>query len=293
MGRRIGRAAGLAVVLCACGLRVVGSYVGDVGPEGGAPPPPSPFDAGDDATDAPDADDGGCRPPLLGPDGGRTLNARASALTKTLDGVLADYDVSCPLYVLDRTTAAAAIHLDGGTLDASARVYVEWEPDALWVGVDVTSAPPEASTSDAGYVYYNDSFELYLSGAPDMRTGLYGTFDHHVIVDYASHGVQEVDGGEAPFTDAHSIVKASNDGWTLEAKLAYPTERGTPPFQRGQTLAFDALYNVGVDQQNYLLLARQPHPPCTGCAACTTCNGLEIYDFPAFDPMVFAPLLLR
>src|SRR5205823_13167461 len=103
----------------------------------GGPPgtgaPPAPFDAGDAAMDAGEIDDGGCRPPRFGADGGRALNARASTLTKTLDGVLADYDVSCPLYVLDPSTAAAVVQRDGGAIDASARVFVEWEPDALWV----------------------------------------------------------------------------------------------------------------------------------------------------------------
>jgi hypothetical protein len=282
----------------ACGLDVVGARVDptlDAGTPSAPPsaPPPTAEEAGPDAPSDEDVptlplDDGGCRPPILEADGGRVLNARASVQAKTLDGLLDDFDRTCPLYVLDETTAAGLVGKPpGGT---SASVYVEWTPSDLWVGVDV-SHPAPAGTMDAS-IEQNDSVEVYVSGLPAARNGDYGTYDHHYIVDWAGrqqHFTAPNWLTRLPFSGAK--VTTRSGGYVVEAKIGVADAPLGATLAKGRALAFDALLNVGTGQKIYLLLGQQPHAACT-CASCVCNYGPDI-DYPYNDSLVFVPLTLR
>lgn len=208
--------------------------------------------------------------------GARYAFAVASRPPKVLDGDLADFR-RCIAIRLDGTTAART----HGTTVANANVYVEWEPDALWLGAEIADVVVEGN--DPLRPFMNDSIEIYLSGA-GLRTGDYGPLDHQYVVDHAGRA-REYSGGRevGPFTRA--VAAKTPTGYRIEMRIDASTF-STAPLAKGDVKFLNVLLSDGIGQPSWLLWAMQPHASCA-CTACL-CNTT-----PAMDTLLFAPITLR
>jgi len=292
-----------------------GSLLG--GDQDDAPPNASVADAADeeaaavtvssDASQIP-VDEGGCHPPGIVDNGSRTLYGYRSTTAKTLDGVLDDFSVTCPTYVLTRATTAYIFESDGGFGDPTAKVYVEWEPDTLWIGVDVSGLTPsehDAGTNDDADAdasaplepRNNDSVEVYVSAKPDERDsdGLKTQWERQYILDFLGNALQYIGAENVPTSFPDSRAIARSNGYTIEMRIGSDVFL---PFTLGRKLGFDVLLNVGTFQRNFGFLALQPHAVCGySCpdgsfCSCNYPSGSG-GDTPAFDTLLYAPLTLR
>jgi len=236
--------------------------------------------AGDAATDGASAPAPGC-PPLSDapPTGARWAIARQSTKPKTLDGDFSDYD-GCVTVVIDTTTAARV----KGTPAATARIFVEWEPAALWIAAEISD--PELEGTDPIRPYMNDSLEVYLSSA-GLRTGDYGPHDRQLVIDHKDLGLHYPryprNGLPERYRDARAYVTPG--GWRVEMRVHAVAMLGAP-LAKGDVRFIDFMLTDGVRQSDFLIWAMQPHAACT-CARCD-CNRS-----PAYDTLLFAPLTLE
>jgi hypothetical protein len=185
----------------------------------------------------------------------------------------------CTSFVLDRSTAALERTTDGGVVQASARVTLEWDDTALYIAVDVDD--PLLEGVDPG-PYANDSVEIYASGFGTVRTGDYTKLDHHLIVDYNGTSLDFSADINTPVPYPSTVVLTPK-GYRIETRIGASALGG--PLGAGQTLWFDALLNDGTNQKKFLVWAMTPHASCT-CDACA-CNFS-----PAYDTLLFAPFTL-
>ncbi len=239
-----------------------------------APAPGAGTDAG-----APGLADG-C-PPLSDtpPTGARWAVARQSTKPKVLDGDFSDYD-GCVTIVVDTTTAARV----KGTPAATAKIFIEWEPVALWIAAEITD--PKREGTNPVRPYMNDSLEVYVSSA-GLRTGDYGPYDRQFIIDhkglslhyprYPRNGLPELN------PDARAYV--TPDGWRVEMRVDAVSMLGAS-LAKGDVRFFDVMLTDGVRQSDFLIWAMQPHASCT-CKRCD-CNRS-----PAHDTLLFAPITLE
>jgi hypothetical protein len=164
---------------------------------------------------------------------------------------------------------------------ATARIMIEWEPSALWIGAEITDAVVEGD--HPALPYLNDSLELFVSPA-GYRTGDYGPFDHQYIVDHRGLA-GTYSGGVAVGAFTAAKVAVVPGGYRIEARVDAASELGAT-LAKGDVRFFDAMLNDGAGQSSFLVWAMQPHESCT-CLSCT-CNRS-----PAFDTLFFAPLSLK
>lgn len=159
----------------------------------------------------------------------------------------------CPSLVLDPSTAA----LVQGTPSASATVFLEWEPTALWVRADVTDPTSDRHpNADAGAaVFMSDSFEIYVSTDPN-RAAAFGAREHQVIVNRFGQAGYRTNGTVIlPYSDL-ATVSTTAAGYRVVVRMVLGEE-----LRSGQTLFTDALLSDGIEQKNYLLWAQEPHGP--------------------------------
>lgn len=183
--------------------------------------------------------------------------------------------------VLVDTTTAARVK---GTPAASAKIFIEWEPSALWIAAEIVD--PKLEGTNPIRPYMNDSLEVYLSPA-GLRTGDYGPHDRQLIIDhkglslhyprYPRNGLPEL------YSDARAYVTPG--GWRVEMRVDAVTMLGAP-LAKGDVRFFDVMLTDGVRQSDFLIWAMQPHAACT-CARCD-CNRS-----PAYDTLLFAPITLE
>jgi hypothetical protein len=242
-------------------------------------------------------DDGGCRPPFIATDSGaRQLYGYASTHEKSFDGLLDDFSRDCPTYALDRTSAARTVEDDAGVGDASAIVYVEWESDTLWVGIDVSGTSPQAIDGGDTDPRIDDSFEIYVAGKPEQRDphGLFTTADRQWIVDFLGNARQYAGPNTGSATvDTKAAAKANDAGYTIEVRVRNDV---LPPLAKGTELAFDGLLNVGTGQTNYMFLGLEPHQLCLQLTCPSYCSCYLTAaegDVPSADTYTFVPLTLR
>jgi hypothetical protein len=216
-------------------------------------------------------------------DGGAIGDAGAADARDAEGGTFPTPDTSawrgCTSFVLDRSTAAFERKDDGGVVQASARVALEWDETALYIAIDVDDPVVEGTSLDP---YANDSFEIYASGFGTVRTGDYTKLDHHYIVDHRGTSLDYSENVALPKPYASSAVRTPK-GYRIEARIGADVLGG--PLGVGQTLWFDGLLNDGIAQRKYLIWAMTPHGSCT-CDACA-CNSS-----PAYDALLFAPFTL-
>lgn len=246
---------------------------------GGATAIAADFDAGtnDAAADAPV--DGPCPPVGTTPSTGArypfAVRSRPS-VPKVLDGDLADFR-RCLAIRLDASTAARV----KGTTVTNANVYLEWEPNALWIGAEIGDVV--VGGDDRLRPFMNDSLEIYVSGA-GLRTGDYGPLDHQYVVDHAGRA-REYSGGRevGPFTAA--VAAKTPTGYRVEMRID-ASAFSTAPLAAGDVKFLNVLLSDGVGQASWLVWAMQPHASCS-CTSCL-CNTT-----PAMDTLLFAPITLR
>lgn len=252
--------------------------VGPTEDDGGAPAAPITGDIDGGASDAgADAAEPPCPPVGTTPStGARYAFAVPSRPPKVLDGDLADFR-RCVAIRLDSTTAART----HGSTVTNANVYLEWEPSALWVGIDVGDVVTEGT--DAVRPFFNDSVEIYVSGA-GLRTGDYGPLDRHYVVDWAGRAREYAGGREVgPFAAAMAATQPT--GYRVEMRID-ASAISTAPLAKGDVKFLDVLVSDGIQQSAWLLWAMQPHASCA-CTSCL-CNTT-----PAFDTLLFAPITLK
>lgn len=273
-------------LLVACGLDVAG--IAPAGSpdvpaiDGGGPGVPdalgpdpdagtAPTDASDDAPVLDSDSDSGC--PAIAkvpPDGGarRAVIARAATANGPDAGPGAHVFRECPSFVLDRSTAAF-VH---GSPKASATVFMEWEPSALWIRFDVAD---ESLAGTDPLPFQNDSVEIYVSSDPN-RTQSYGVFDHQVIADYRGVGLHSTNGTQKAY-DAIVVTKTAS-GYRAVIRMDASFFGGG--FGSGATLYADALLSDGLQQVGYLIWAQEPHGPPAST-------------YPSGDPRLFSPVTLE
>ena len=234
-------------------------------------------DAGGDASPAPA---GEC-PPLgdSPPSGARWAVVRRSTKPKALDGDFSDYD-GCVAIALDTTTAARV----KGAPAATAKLFVEWEPAALWIAAEITD--PKLEGKNVLRPYMNDSLEVYVSSA-GLRTGDYGPSDQQIVIDHKGLSLRYPryprDGLPEPYRDARAY--ASPGGWRVEMRIDAVALLGGP-LAKGDVRFLDLMLTDGVRQSSFLIWAMQPHAACA-CQRCD-CNRA-----PADDTLLFAPITLE
>ncbi len=252
----------------------------------GALPNPSASDAGAnrDAGAAPDA--GSDAPTEVCPPigdapatGARWATVRQSTKPKTLDGDLSDYD-GCVSIVLDGTTAARI----EGKPAASAKVFVEWEPAALWIAADITD--PKLQGKDPVRPYMNDSLEVYVSSA-GLRTGDYGPNDQQFVIDHKGLSLRyrRYPKNGTPELNPDALAIHTPSGWRVEMRIDAVAMLGAP-LAKGDVRFLDLMLTDGVRQSSFLVWAMQPHAACS-CKRCD-CNRS-----PAYDTLLFAPITLE
>lgn len=253
--------------------------IGQASPEGGGgagvgtgPAPPAPG-APEHAVGQPLP---GCpaEPASSAGTGERAAVAVRSSSTKTIDGDLRDWR-RCPAFAVNRASSARS---EGDPL-ANAIMFVEWEPDALYVAAWIWDGTLEGSSP---YLWQNDSIEIYIGGHGEL-VGDYRPEDHQLIVDH--RGVAADHAGLSPVPHPDAKVKTYPDGYLVETRFAADSLGGK--LASGNQLAIDVLLNDGLFQTRFLIWALTPHSDCKGCVLCT-CNRS-----PAFDTLFFAPLTLR
>lgn len=198
---------------------------------------------------------------------------------KALDGDFSDYE-GCVTVVVDTTTAARV----KGKPAATAKIFVEWEPEALWIAAEITD--PKLEGKDPLRPYMNDSLEVYLSSA-GLRTGDYGPFDRQLIIDhkglslhyprYPRNGLPEL------YPDARAYPTAG--GWRVEMRVDAVSMLGAP-LAKGDVKFLDVMLSDGVRQSSFLIWAMQPHAACT-------CDRCDCNRSPAYDTLLFAPMTLE
>jgi hypothetical protein len=198
------------------------------------------------------------------------------SVPKVLDADLADFR-RCVAIRLDSSSAART----KGTTVASANIYLEWEPTALWIGAEIGDVVVEGD--DPVRPFMNDSLEVYVSGA-GLRTGDYGPLDHQYVIDHAGRAYEYASAHTVgPFTAA--MTAKTPTGYRIEMRIDASTF-SSAPLAKGDVKFLDVMLNDGIAQATYLLWAMQPHPSCS-CTSCG-CNTT-----PAFDTLLFAPITLK
>jgi hypothetical protein len=252
-----------------------------VGEDASAPATPitAPFDGGADASADDAAAEEPCPPVGTTPSTGAryafAVRSRPS-VPKVLDGDLADFR-RCVAIRLDSASAART----KGTTVTNANVYLEWEPNALWLGADIGDVVVEGD--DIVRPFMNDSLEVYISGA-GLRTGDYGPLDHQYVVDHAGRAKEYASAHTVgPFTSA--MAAKTPTGYRVEMRID-ASAFSTAPLAKGDVKFLNVMLNDGIGQAAYLLWAMQPHTSCS----CTTC---ACNTTPAFDTLLFAPITLR
>lgn len=252
-----------------------------VGSEGDASAPATPigadFDAGTDAaTDAAAANEP-CPPVGTTPStGARYAFAVRARAPRILDGDLADWR-RCVAIKLE---AANAARVEGTPL-AVANIYLEWEPDALWVGAEVGDVFVEGD--DPLRPFMNDSLEIYVSGT-GLRTGDYGPLDHQYVVDHRGLA-RAYAGGKDVGAFGSAVVATTPTGYRMEMRIP-ASELASKPLEKGDVKFVDVLLNDSTNQSSFMIWAMQPHAACS-CATCI-CNKS-----PAFDTLLLAPITLK
>jgi len=254
--------------------------------EAGASEAPQPDAGATTATDASaSAGDGGsvadaglaCPPLSDAPDSGaRFAIATRSTKPKALDGDLSDYS-GCVTAVIDAHTAARV----KGLPLATAKIFIEWDPSALWIAAEVLD--PNIEGTHPVEPYRNDSLEVYVSPA-SYRTGDWGPHDHQYVIDH--NGLSFEYRRVAPaLVNPNARVFPFPGGYRIEMRIDAVGAFGTR-LAKDDVRSIDFLLNDGLDQTTFMIWAMQPHAscPCTSC----DCNRS-----PAYDTLLFAPLSLK
>ena len=211
--------------------------------------------------------------------GARWAVAVRSTKAKALDGDFSDY-AGCVSVLLDATTAARV----KGKPEASAKIFVEWEPAALWIAAEISDAKLEGSHPFLPYM--NDSFEVYVSSA-GLRTGDYGPHDHQFIIDHKGLSLYypRYPRNGLPVPNPNARAYATAGGWRVEMRIDAVSAFGAPLAQ-GDVRFLDVMLTDSVRQKAFLIWAMQPHATCT-------CDRCDCNRSPAYDTLLFAPMTLQ
>jgi hypothetical protein len=193
--------------------------------------------AGADLSPGPDmADPCGVAPPL---GAGNVAAHCVIGNPPTIDGDLADWPVGSFLSMSHATAAQKTGMWSGNETnndpDASARFFVRWDADFLYVAaaiIDDVRETPNALLTE------NDAFELFLDGAHN-RSQAYDASDWQLVLS-ADNRTAAYQTGVAQTFPATVVVAlgGTSPSWNVEMKIPWSAV-GTAPATIGRVLGFD------------------------------------------------------
>lgn len=178
-----------------------------------------------------------------------------------IDGDLSEWNTSTPLVLEDESQLIRDGEYWSGLDDLSARVYLMWDEDNLYIGAEVTEDTPFGAIAMLP-IDDNDNFTLYLSTNPDAdpdRTAYETTdfrlilvtdnlyydtaFDRSMVSDLQGFWSMGMDGSQDVLTGYERVARATEVGYVLEAKIPWSnfSNKNIPLFvpSEGVSLGFD------------------------------------------------------
>lgn len=134
--------------------------------------------------------------------------------------------------------------------DIGAVARLMWDPENLYLGIDITDDDPMNNTCEDVGVFKQDSIELYVSAKPEMRIPeTRGQYDYQVVISPTSKSGEPVNylpghGSkiEARLKGEKMVFKKREGGWIAEMSLPLTNFPGFPT-EKGKKAAFEILIN--------------------------------------------------
>jgi len=178
-----------------------------------------------------------------------------------IDGDLAEWNTTSPLALVEQSQVIRDADFWGGPLDLSAKIYVMWDRENLYLGADVAEDTPFRAATILPFDL-QDSFEVYLSTNPeaDPNRESYESTDFRVLLlidnDYWDTAIDRtmvadpkgfhsrgISGGESVLSGFECAVRQTTLGFTYEAVIPWRNFASAqiPPFvpEPGDRIGFD------------------------------------------------------
>lgn len=190
-----------------------------------------------------------------------TVTAWQALAPLTIDGDLSEWNTSTPLVLEDESQLIRDGDYWNGPDDLSARVYLMWDEDNLYIGAEVTEDTPFGAIAMLP-IDDNDNFTLYISTNPNAdpgRTAYESTdfrlilvtddlfwdtaFDRSAVPDLQGFWSKGMDGSQDVLTGYERAAQPTEVGYVLEMKIPWSnfSNKNIPLFVPGEgvSIGFD------------------------------------------------------